>query len=393
MALCVKDNVKVGVAEEADEGVYETFVGADFVQALSDNLALTPSIEMLERNIVDGSIGKTTPRVGAKTVAGTVGVEFKASGTEGTAPEAGPLVESAMGTVHTISAQVTTKASGNTASVLHIEDADIAKFAVGDIIKILEAGVFYVSPVTVVTTTGGAATITLGVAGADAFPNSVVIEKSVTYKVANSGHPSFSVAKYLEDAVLESAWGCRATSMELVDFAVGQNPKLNFGFEGMGYNREVSALSVTPAYDAGLPPIVLSAVVLQDGVAVCVNNVSLTVANTLAWVTCVSAASGRDSSRVSMRDVTGSFNPYREDDSVADYTKWAANTEFSLFLYAYIPSATAGEFADVVAVWLPQCVIESITEGDQNGLLTDEISFRATRGVAGTTDEMSLAFI
>ncbi len=71
--------------------------GEDFIQILEDGLELSPAKELLDRSILTSSIGKVTPRVGQKSVSGSIPVEFKAAGTEGSFPEYSTLLNSALG--------------------------------------------------------------------------------------------------------------------------------------------------------------------------------------------------------------------------------------------------------------------------------------------------------
>lgn len=395
MGDTVKKNTAYAVKVESTEGTYVAPASAsDYLQVLTDGAELNPSKELLERNIFTSSIGKTSPRVGQKQVSGSLPVEARAHSTEGAAPEYDALMRSALGSKRTISTTTTTKATGNTATVLQIEDADISKFAVGDIIMVKMAGAYHVSPITAVDTSAGSANITLLVAHPSGdIDDSAVISKSTTYIVADSGHPSLSISKYVENAIREKATGCKVTSMALEGFATGQLPSFNFGFEGLDYDREVSAIPHTPSYDTGLPPIMLDGRMYMDGTALDINELTVSLENTLGFKTSISEPNGRASSRATDRVITGSIDPYKPDDSVANYTKYDANTAFSLFAYGKVPTGTAGEFGQVVAIYMPNCVITELTEADQEGLLKDAITFSANRGTAGTTPEIYIAFI
>lgn len=395
MATTVRDNTKVAVEIEVTEGTYVAPSGASsFVQTLSDGFEMTPSKELLDRNVLNGSVGRSTPRTGTRSVSGSVPVEARAFSTEGDAPEYDKLLRAALGSRRQISAEVTTKASGNTGTVLAIENADIADFAVGDIILIKESGGYHVSPITAVDDTTDAAEITLLVPKASgSFSNSVVIAKATIYTVANSGHPSLSITKYVEDAVREVAKGCRVTSMSLESFSTGQLPTFNFGFEGLDFDRTLTAPSYSPSYDATLPPIVLDARAYVDGDEVMVNEVSFSLENSLGYKTAISESNGRASSRVTQRTITGTFNPYKEDDDLSNYNKFVNNTAFSLFAYAKNPTSTPGEFENIVAFYLPNCLITEMGEADQDGILQDALTFSADRGPAGTSNEIFIAII
>lgn len=395
MADTVKKNTAWAVEIESTEGTYVAPQAvASYVQALVDGAEMTPSKELLERNIFTSSIGKTTPLTGQFQVSGSLPVEARAYSTEGTAPEYDGLIRSAMGTRHQIATTTTTKSSGNTATVLQIEDADISKFAVGDIVMMKQSGAYHVSPITAVVTTGGSATITLLIPHPSGdHTDSVVVSKSTTYQLANSGHPTLSISKYVEGTIREYAVGCHVTSMSLENFSTGQIPSFNFSFEGLDYNASVNSIPHSTSYDTALPPIVLDGRAYMDTTALVINELSLSLENAIAFKTSVAASNGRVSARATERTITGSFNPYKPSDSVANYTKYAANTEFSLFAYAKVPTGTTGQFANIVAVYMPKCIITELTETDQDGLLQDSITFQASRGASGATQELYIAVI
>ncbi len=395
MAIAVKKNTSYAVMIEAVEGVYQVPAGvSSYVQTLAEGDEMNGSKELLERNILTNSIGKTSPRTGQFQVSGSLPVEARSHSTEGSAPEYDALIRSALGTRRQITTTTTTKAVGNTATVLQIEDADISKFNVGDIIMTKGAGAYHVSPITAKSTGAGTATLTLLVAHPSGdHADSVVISKATVYTVADSGHPSLSISRYLENAVLEQATGCRVSSMSLENFSTGQIPSFNFAFEGMNFDRSLTVNPYTPSYDPALPPIVLDARLYMNGASIDVNEVAISLENALGFETSIAAENGRISGRATERTISGSFNPYKQDDSIANFTKFKENTAFSLFAYAKNSTSTAGQFENVVAIYMPNCLITELAESDQDGLLQEGIAFSANRGAAGTTNEIYIAVI
>jgi hypothetical protein len=395
MSDTIKNNLKVAVMVEASEGTYLAPSSADaFISPLSDGFEINPAKELLERNNLNSSIGKSTARGGMKSVTASISVEAKANGVAGAEPEYSPLLKAALGTSRQNTTVVTTKASGNTATVLQIQDADISKFNVGDIILVKQTGAYHLSPVISKTTGTGTATITMLVAHPSGdCSDSVTIEKFTTYFTANSGHPTLSLSKYVENARLEQAAGCRVSSMSLNNFSTGQLADLSFSLEGLNFDHSLTPPAYTPSYDLALPPIVLSAYVYQDGSALAINELSLNVENSLAYKTSTASPNGKISSRITERVVTGSINPYKQDDSIANFTKFKNDTEFSVFGYMAVPNGTAGEFKDVVAFYMPKCMISEYSEGDQDGLLQENLSFSASRGADGSNEELYIGII
>lgn len=391
-----KNTSIIGVEEETTEGTYLAPQAAtSYLQPLADGFDLTPAREKIDRAVLTNSIGRATPRLGIRSVTAALPVEFRASGTEGGDVDFAALLKSALGARRQISTTTTTK-TGNSGSVLQIQDADISKFNVNDIIVVKESGGHHICAITAKSTGTGTATITLfPTKPSGSFADNVVVSKSTVYYTANTGHPSLSISEYLGNQILKKGMGCKVTSMSLDNFSTGQVASLNFGLDGLGYGEADGAAPHTPTYDSGIPPIILGAKVYRDGTAVDVNQFSVSLSNSLAFLTATANANGRSASRVVQREITGSLNPYKDDTSTANHDAFDAGTEFSLFVMAYIPSAVSGEvtMGSVVGIWLPKCIATENKAGDQEGIVTDEISFQAVRGSDGSTEEMYMGFI
>lgn len=397
MAIAVRDNTVYAVEIESTEGTYvaPTSATTSYVQVLADGAELVPAKELLEREIFNGSIGKTTPRTGIRSVSGALPVEFRAGDTEGGDPEYDALLRSALGSKRTVaqnSADDTDAGGPHTTSRIYLLDADASEYNVGDIVTVEVSGDFHTSPVTAVSNTPGDVYIDLLVPAANPFTDGDVIKALTTYTVAESGQSTLSISKYIESAVLEQATGCRVNSMALENWTTGQLASWNFGFEGLDFDRSVTAAPHTPDYDDALPPIILQACLYQDSTQIDVNEVSFTIENTVGFATSTCQASGRLSSRISERTISGSFNPYKEDDNLGQFTNFNGNTEYSLFGFAFNPDATSGEYSNVCSFYLPFCISTELAEADQDGLLQEETSFSAGRGSDGTGNEIYISF-
>jgi hypothetical protein len=370
MAYTIKNNIKVAIKVESTAGVYAPpSTGAYYIQVQSDGLEISPSRETLERNVLGVGLGKIANRSGLKSVSGSIPVYMKSGSTAGSAPEYGPMIESLLGQKRS-SASVTS-GSTHTSSVINV--ASTTNLKVGDIVVIKKAGAYHTSPIaSVVLNTS----ITLLIPMASAPANAVVIEAFTNYVASESGHPSLSVSKYVENAVLEQATGCKTTAMSLEGFTTGQLASLKFSVEGLDFDRSLTApAGGTPSYDTSETPVILKASIYQDGVKIGVNEFSLSVENTLGFIQ--DTFNGKISSRITERKVTGSINPYKQDDSISQFTNFNSSTPFSLFVTAYNPTSTAGEYKESVSFYLPICVINELSEADQDGVLTEAISFSA----------------
>jgi hypothetical protein len=393
----IKNTTIIGIKTEATEGTYIAPAAVtDYLNPNEDGFELKPKKELVDRAVLDSNIGYATPRPGMKGVEVSLPVEWRASGTEGSATNYDLLYKGSLGGQRQITTTTTTKATGNTGSILQIQDADISKFTVGDYIVIKEAGAHLGCFVTAKATGVGVASITVTPAKATgSYSNSVVISKSTTYFPANSGHPALSLSYYWGNTIVEQAIGCKVKSMALDSFETGKLASMNFGLEGLSFNEIDGAAPHTPTFDTGLPPLILNACVYQDGVTVALNKFSLSLDNDLGFLTSTCDSGGKIASRVVSRKIKGSFNPYKDDTSVAYFTKFNANTEFALVINAFNPSSVAGEgvMGSFCGIYLPKCILTEKSVGNKDGILTEELSFTVSRGVDGQTDEIFVGFV
>lgn len=387
----VADKGSVAVEIEASEGVYQAeTAGESFLEVLSDGLEFSPTKDLIERNNRTSTIETVAARVGQKSMSGTIPVEFRAGDSEGASPEYDALLQSLTGGKRQGSAS--TSKTGHTTTRIEIEDADISKYSVGDIIKVKEFDQSaqidedHVSPIVAVDDSLGAAYIDLLVPYFRAFSDNVVIGAFTTY-FHQSGAPTLSVTNYLGGEIREKAIGMRATQCDLNNFSTGALPDLAFSLEGLDFDREVGQPLFTPAFPDSLPPIVLCSKVYRDSTEVQVNNLTLSIANTLAFLTSTASCSGKIKSRITNFAVSGSFNPYMEDDDVDNFDFFNNNTNFSIFGSSnnYGSAGAEKEKVENVAFYAPNCISTEIATGNEDGVLTDAISFQANRNLGNDT--------
>lgn len=378
MAFTVKKNTKIAIKKEATEGTAETMAGTDFLKAKADGLELTPAKEQLDQDVLGSGLTMQKSQQGLASVTGALNMYMKANGTAGAEPEYGVLLESLMGAKRTNTAQTSDSAGENTTTEIYF--ADTSGFKVGDTALIKTAGAYHLSPITAVD----ADKITHLIPTSSAPADDVVVEAFTTYYPTDAGHPSYTVEKWVEDKVKETALGCKTKTMSVGNFTTGQNPEMNFTMEGLSFARVLSTLGVTPSYDSAETPVIIDACIYQGTTKIKANEFTLSVENGQSFIT--DTCEGKSGSRMTSRAVTGTINPYKQDDDISDYTNFNTNQTFSLFVKASIPTGTAGEYKDIVAFYIPKCQITEMGEGDQEGLLTNALSFKAT----GDEDEREL---
>jgi aspartate 1-decarboxylase len=392
MGFVVKNKSSVYLKEEVTEGIYIAPVVGDAIEVLSDGVGFEYTREEVQRNLLSSTIEINASRVGLASVSGSIPVEFKAGAAEGAYPREKVLLKSLLGGQRQISTTSVTKA-GNTSTVLQIEDADISKYNKGDIIVIKQSGAYEARPISGIDATIAAAEITLGVALSSAPADNVVISKSSTFYPADNA-PTFSVTNYVGGDIKEEVTGCRSVSASLESWEGGAVSNFNFSVEGLDLAQSVESLPapLIPNFSGdALPPVILNACVWINGVKVAYNSLSLTFENTKAEVLSACSASGKSGSRFTQFVVSGEIAPYMDDDNVDRFDSFNNNSTISIFGYAYNPSATLGQIEQVVAFWLPQAKITAMPNGDQDGIMTNQISFKAYKSEGG--DSAFIGFI
>lgn len=358
--------------------------GAEAVAVLEGG-EMVMNKENLERTVITTGLDKLKPLGGMSDFSGSVSIEAKANGTEGEAPEYEPMLKTIFGVRTT--AEVTSKTGTPTTTEIPIENADIASFAVNDIVVVKESGAYHVSPISAVDSTVDASTITLKYAASGAFASGVAIAAYKNYQPVNTGHKTVSIFREESgdsDTLTDKIIGGRANSMTLTNFTTGQIPQFDFAFQGISGSRTLTDSGQTASFDAAQPPVVLSATVYVNGSALCFNDFGFTLENNVGQVTCVTQETGVLSQRIIDRVVTGTMNPYKQDDSLALYNLAQDRTTFDLFVSAHVPSSTSGEYEDVVSFYFPTCVITESGEADVNGIITEEFSFQAFSDAGAT---------
>jgi len=392
MGFVVKGKSSVFLKQEVTEGTYVAPVASDAVEVLEEGIGFEYSRDEIERNLLSATIEVEASRLGLKQVTGTVPVEFKAGKLEGDEPREHELYLSLLGGQRQITSVTTTK-TGNTATVLQIEDADISKFTKGDIVLVKEAGAYEVRPVSAIDDTLGSASITLAVALTSAPADNVEIGKVTVYHHSDNA-PTFSVTHYMGGAIKETVSGCRSITASLESWEGGAVPSWNFSVEALDLDQEAETLPtlLTPDFSGeALPPVILGACVWINGVKVAYNSLTLNLENTKAEILSACSPSGKLASRFTQFMVTGEIAPYMDDDNVNRFNAFNNNDDISVFGYAYNPTATTGEFKQIVAFWIPQAKITTMPNGDEDGIMTNAISFKAYR--KDGEDSIFLGFI
>lgn len=389
----IKGKSALFLKEEVTEGVYVAPTSAaDAVEVLEDGLEFGTSREVIERNTLSATVESEAPRLGIKTVTGTIPTEMKASSTEGNAPPTDLLWQSLLGGKRQNTAAITARAGVNTSTVILIEDADIADLSVGDVVLVKRAGMYEVRPIASKTSGAGTATITLAIPLMNgAPPSGVVLSKFTTY-YPDDNWPTISSSLYNGGEIEDKDYGLRCLTGSVENWSTGQVPNLSFGVEGIESDRTVTATPFVPNFASdALPPVLLDACAYLGQIEIDYNEFSLSIENTKADIPTACQASGKAGTRITQLAISGSINPYMEDDDVVRWDDFEANNSTSLFVFARNPNGVAGEGKEWICIWMPKIKITELATGDQDGVLTDAISFQAFKNAGN--DSVFVGFI
>jgi hypothetical protein len=393
MSFVIKGRSSVFLTKEITEGVYVAPSNENqAVEVLEDFSGFELTRETIERSVLSSTVESESPRAGLPDVTGSLPTEFKSGAVEGGAPRSDVLLESLLGGKRSVAAGIELVA-GSTDTILNIPDVNSGDIKAGDSVLVKAAAKYEVRPVLSVNegTGEGDASITLAIALSEAPAAGVEIAPLTTY-FFNENDESFSVTAELGGELLEQARGCKVESAEISNWTTGQIPNIAFAIKALGLDKVDDSTGLTPDFSAEpRPPVALQACAFLDGVELDYNEFSLTMANTITDLLSACKPDGKVASRNTNFLVTGSINPYMEADDVGRFQKFNQSQNLSLFIYIGNPSETSGEMENVCAIWMPKITITGLTNGDQEGVLTDEIEFQASKTVSN--DTIFLSFI
>lgn len=385
MSFLIKGRSSVFVKKETAEGVYVApDSAAQAIEVLEDFAGFELTRETIERAVLSSTVESEAPRAGLPEVTGSLPTEFKAASIEGGAPRSDVLLESLLGGKRQISSTIELIA-GSTTTVLNLDDADANKINVGDSVLVKIAGAHQVRPVASVSNTLGSVSVTLAIPLASAPVEGVELGKLTTYFFAENDD-SFSVTAELGGELLEQARGCKVETAEISNWTTGQIPNISFALKALGLDKVDGNTGLTPDFSAEpRPPVALSACAYLDGQELDYNEFSLSMANTITDILSACKPDGKAASRNTNFLVTGSINPYMDANDVSRFQKFNQSQSLSLFIFIGNPSSVTGEIENVAAIWMPKITITGLTNGDQEGVLTDEIEFQASKTVSNDT--------
>lgn len=245
MAISTRSTV-LGIKEETTAGtpVIPSATG-DYI-AVQPDFAITPSIETLANDEIRASIGRAKPINGLENPSATISHYLRHSGTEGTAPNYGLLLEASLGAVDDAGGETTVASTGDV-STINVASGSGATFIRGQALLIKDSTNGYaIRPVHSISSDA----LTLGFDLSAAPATGVSLGDAVTYYPANTGHPSLSLWGYVGNGgALEVMAGGKVTSTSIT-FEAGQLINASYTVDGTGfYFNPLNVTSTTNKLD------------------------------------------------------------------------------------------------------------------------------------------------
>ena len=166
----------------------------------------------------------------------------------------------------------------------------------------------------------------------------------------------------------------------------GRTAVFNFDFMGIWVPPTDIAL-LAPTYPAALGLRYASSTTTWDSVALCLENITLDSGNTVIVKECASSASGYDHAIITNRVVTVTGNP--EAELVATQNRF---NQLIINSEAALTWNLDGPTNSVLTIAAPKAQIIALTEGDRNGLVTDDITWQCNRNGSNIDQEVSMTF-
>lgn len=244
MAYISTRNTILGLKAETTEGtLVDPSANTEYMK-LQDDVTLTENKETLENPELTGSIGGAKPIQGVSSPSLSFSSHLKHSGTEGVAPDAGPLLKSLFGTEAVRSTERDTVV-GSSVSSINVDTGEGVEFQRGDSVLVKDGTNGYsIRPIESVSTDA----LTLGFDLSNAPLTGVNLGKSVTYIPADSSHDTLSMHMYHGNGGIHQAIaGTRVLGYDITADA-GQLINGSFSMEAIKFFNNPINIAATDIY-------------------------------------------------------------------------------------------------------------------------------------------------
>jgi len=353
---------------QAAKGTAESVAAANAVDLLLESPMVQPRGEQIDRGLIRDKRFPSKQVAGGRWGEGSVNLELRGSGSAGTAPEFGPLLETLLGTEQTVSADTVEAASG-TASGFDASES----WPIGTVVRIDVNGDGSVYDVRVITAKSGSGpyTYTVNRAFSSTPADAADITAGVTYFHAGTeSEQYFTFEQYLDGVKLL----CTDTVCESLQFTAGAREVLQgvFGLRALTCAESDNSDALTPSFDDSDPLIGTECNLVLGGSALDMQSFDFSL-NTRRARGGINSAGYQDLPWMSKFDATGTLTPWMEDKS--HITTFFAGTLADIEM---VKGDTAG---NIMAIILQDIQYTGQEIGDDDGDFSWNLPFVITGGV------------
>jgi hypothetical protein len=186
------------------------------------------------------------------------------------------------------------------------------------------------------------------------------------------------------DGVLKIMRGCAGTFKWVCP--TGRPAYLEFDYMGV-WIAPTDVAVLAPTYPTALPLRYATSTTTFAGTALCLENITLDAGNTVIMRECAATVAGYEAALIVNRNPKVTGNPEAKLVATRNaYGQFLASTEGILTWNLDGPTNSA------LTIAAPKAQIIKITEGDRNGLVTDEIEWQCNKNGSTADQEVSITF-
>ncbi len=260
MSIFQKSKTTAYVKKQTAMGAAATVAAANAIDPLMESGFVQPKGEQIDRGLIRGGRWPSQQVAGGRWGEGDYQLELRGSGSAGTAPEFGPLLETLLGSELTNAAGTVADTSATT------EQFDSAlDLTVGQLVRV-EIGTGYEVRRIATKSGSGPYTYTVHREFSQAPSDGAVIAAGVTYCHLGTEEPAyFTLEQYLDGLKLL----CTEGVCEKLDFGVTEKEviKGTFAIRSISCAESAAEDALMPSYDNTQPLIGTSCNLLLDGTA------------------------------------------------------------------------------------------------------------------------------
>lgn len=239
MAYFQTKSSRVAIVTEVTEGTPVSPSAAGSYIPIESDFSMAPSFDTLTNDELTGSIGSSKDVLGLENPESSFSLYLKSSGSEGVAPQADVLFNSAFGGKSVESTEYNTTASStagdSTTRAVIKSTGNMNNKERGEALLIKDSALSFGYEIVNVYTVDDANTVStlFNIPGAPA--SGVGLGKASLYKPADTGHPTFSLWGYkANSAAVEMISGCRVSELS-IDVPAGDFVNCSYTIPGLAY--------------------------------------------------------------------------------------------------------------------------------------------------------------